>query len=292
MPTTPSPTTLPRKQSFLRRVLTFLVVLYLGWCLALYFFQDSLLFMAAAAGPGMPESRIPSGTHRIWISLTDGSRVEAWFYSAATASESSSASTVIYAHGNAELIDQQDSIVKSYTSRGINILLAEYPGYGRSTGSPSQSTITEALEKFHAQLISLKTVDPKRLIYHGRSLGTGAVAQLARIHPPIAMVFESPFRSVSSFCWHYGVPPFIATSPFRTDEVLKSLTVPIVILHGTSDITIPIEHSRALVRLAPHAVLVELDATHNSDMLNSDPRAWTAIDSMLKNVGATSPPKR
>lgn len=292
MPTTPSPTTLPRKLSFLRRIIRFFVVLYLGWCLALYFLQDRMLFMAAAAGPGFQESRIPSGTHRIWISLTDGSRIEAWFYSAATASESSPASTVIYAHGNAELIDQQESIVKNYTSRGINVLLAEYPGYGRSTGSPSQSTITEALEKLHAQLIMLNTVDPKRLIYHGRSLGTGAVAQLAHVHPPIAMVFESPFRSVSSFCWRYGVPPFIAKNPFRTDEVLKSLNVPVVILHGTSDITIPIEHSRALVKINPHAVLVELDATHNDDMINSDPRAWTAIDSMLQTVGATSPAKR
>ena len=290
--TLPSQTSVPRKQSLLRRILTFFIVLYLGWCLTLYFLQDRMLFMAASAGPGVHESRIPSGTQRIWITLADGSRVEAWFYSSATASESSPASTVIYAHGNAELIDQQESIVKNYTSRGINILLAEYPGYGRSTGSPSQATITESLDKFRAHLLTLKTVDPARLIYHGRSVGTGAVAQLARIHPPIAMVLESPFLSVSSFCWHYGVPPFICRNPFRTDEVLKSLSAPITILHGTSDFTVPIEHGRALVSLAPHATLIELDATHNDDMLNSDPRPWKAIDSMLLSVGATSPLKR
>src|SRR5438045_8236 len=78
-------------------------------------------------------------------------------------------------------------------------------------------------------------VDRSRIVIHGRSLGTGVASQLAGRHQPAALILESPFTSVASFAWRYGVPPVFLKSPYRTDEVLPKLTCPILILAGRDD---------------------------------------------------------
>jgi hypothetical protein len=43
---------------------------------------------------------------------------------------------VIFAHGNTALIDDWLTALDGFRQRGVGVLLVEYPGYGRSTGTP------------------------------------------------------------------------------------------------------------------------------------------------------------
>lgn len=279
----PGKPTPPRWRRRLVRVVRFVAVFYIMWCGALYFMQDRMLFLPGLAGPPLTDAQIPIAAERLWVTLGDGSRVEAWLFVAPGRTAERPGPAVIFAHGNAELIDHQDAIVEQYMNRAVSILVAEFPGYGRSTGRPSQASIGEALEGFRALLIARPEVDAGKLVYHGRSLGTGAVAQLAKAYPPAGMVLESPFTSVAAFAARYAAPAFIVRNPFRTDEVLKSLDVPVVILHSKGDEIVPVEHSRTLARLAPNATLVEVEGSHN-DWVGDDPRSWAAVDAMLEAI--------
>ena len=97
-------------------------------------------------------------------------------------------------------------------------------------------------------------------------------------------MLESPFRSVASFAWRYGVPEFIVRDPYRTDELLPSFRCPTLILHAPLDEVVPFAHGEALASLQPLAMLVPLEGSHNSG-LSSTSAYWRAIDDLLQQAG-------
>ena len=109
----------------------------------------------------------------IWLETGFG-KVESWFIPAIEKPEGKPAPIVIFAHGNAELIDSCPHEFTKLTRLGINVLLVEYPGYGRSAGSPSEKSITEAFLAAYDVITARDDVDPSQVILFGRSLGGGA----------------------------------------------------------------------------------------------------------------------
>ena len=255
------------------------VFAYAAWCVTVYAAQSRLLFMASVAGPGLSDAIIAAepGLERHWIPNADGGRTEAWLVRAPVADAKG---LVCFLHGNAELIDDALHEAREWNARGFDVLLPEYRGYGRTPGSPSQAAIVHDVVGA-VEFIMTKGERDRRyegLILHGRSLGTGVAAQVAvgqgeRLK---AMVLESPFLSVASFAWSYGVPPALVTNPFRTDEALPRIDAPVLILHARGDEIVPISHGRELAT-ASGAALVELDGSHNSG-LSHQREYWRAID--------------
>lgn len=255
----------------LARVALIALLAYLVWCAGMLAFQTNLIFPRHLAGE--PHRGVPPGAEQVWIrAVDDGSKVEALYFQAPGAA-AAPAPVVIYAHGNGELIGQQMHIVEMYRSMGMNVLLAEYRGYGNCEGTPSQRAIVSDFEQFHSWLLRRPEIDPDRFIYHGRSLGGGVAAQLAASRRPAALILETTFTSITSFAWRYGVPPFLVRSPFRTDRVLPTLRgVPILIMHGRRDTIVPVSHGRRLRDLAPWADYYETDDDHND--FPTDARAY------------------
>jgi len=103
------------------------------------------------------------------------------------------------AHGNGELIDFWPNELNRFTNLGIGVLLVEYPGYGRSTGPQSQSSITEAFVTAYDTLCARADVEASKIILVGRSLGGGAVCALAAKRPAAALILMSTFTSARSF---------------------------------------------------------------------------------------------
>jgi alpha-beta hydrolase superfamily lysophospholipase len=262
-----------------RRVAALGAFAYAAWCVTVYAAQSRLLFMASVAGPGLSDAIIEAepGLERHWIPNADGGRTEAWLVRAPVADAKG---LVCFLHGNAELIDDALHEAREWNARGFDVLLPEYRGYGRTPGSPSQAAIVHDVVGA-VEFIMTKGEPDRRyegLILHGRSLGTGVAAQVAvgqggRLK---AMVLESPFLSVASFAWSYGVPPALVTNPFRTDEALPRIDAPVLILHARGDEIVPISHGRELAT-ASGATLVELDGSHNSG-LSHQREYWRAID--------------
>ncbi len=278
----PTASTHPRPRTgrrALRRLFVLLAILYAGWCLTIYFVQDRLVFPRDAAGPPLADRDIPPEAERLWITAGDGSRVEAWFFPAASVSRSPRPTALIF-HGNAELIDHCAADVRFYQERGFSVLVPEYRGYGRSTGSPSQSALTADMRAFLSLLLARSDVDATRLVYHGRSLGAAVAVQLAAHRAPAALILESPFSSLTSMAWRMGIPPFVVRSPFDTAAVLPALPCPILLLHSADDEIIPIWHAERLHALAPTSTLIRLHGSHNSG-LNAQPAYRESVERVL-----------
>lgn len=169
---------------------------------------------------------------------------------------------VIFAHGNAELAEQWIPTFEHVRRRGIHVLLPEYRGYGRSTGTPCEASIREDFVRFHDHLLSDPTVDPSRVIYVGRSMGGGAVGVLARERKPSGLVLMNTFTSIAAMASRFLVPTALLRDRFETLEVVRSLGVPTLVIHGTRDTLVPYEHGRRLAE-ACRARLVSIDAGHN-----------------------------
>jgi fermentation-respiration switch protein FrsA (DUF1100 family) len=185
------------------------------------------------------------GLERIWLDTPQG-RVESWLLPGRGASPQNPGPAVIFAHGNAELIDHWASSLEPYRAMGVTVLLPEYRGYGRSGGSPSQKAITQDLVRLYDLLVARPEVDPARVVFHGRSLGGGAVCALAARRPPASMILQSTFTSVRELMANYLIPGFLVADPFDNLAVLRHLQAPVLVVHGHYDALIPHHHAQRL----------------------------------------------
>jgi fermentation-respiration switch protein FrsA (DUF1100 family) len=208
--------------------------------------------------------------------------VEAWFFAAANPLPQRSPA-VIFFHGNAELISQQQGLVQAYKQMGLAVLLVEYRGYGGSAGHPSQQAIVADSIRFYDQLLQQRDIDPNRIIFHGRSLGGAIAAQLAAKRKPAALILQSTPANLTSMAKRYGAPALLVKNPFRTDKILPTLTdTPILMFHGTRDRIIKPGHAETLARLTPHAKLIWYPAGHSDFPGQANVVAyWRAIKSFL-----------
>lgn len=237
-----------------------LLLLYLGWCLLLFVLQRPLLFprwMIPAPGDPAVEER---GIERWWLSASFG-RVEAWYLP--PPENHRPAPAVLFAHGNGEWIDFWPETLGPFRELGLGLLLVEYPGYGRSEGSPSQRRIAEAFDLAYDRLAARPEIDGARIVFMGRSLGGGAVCDLALRRPAAALVLLSSFTSVKAFAARYLAPSFLIRDPFDNLAALKRYPGPVLVLHGRHDEIVPFGHAVRLKAAAADAELVAYEAGHN-----------------------------
>ncbi|MBW1744375.1 MAG: alpha/beta hydrolase [Deltaproteobacteria bacterium] len=265
------------------RIALTVLVIYSAYCLLLYLFQRQLLFPRhqIERPSGVPQNG--PNLERLWLDTSQG-KVEAWFLPPALHDPAKPAPAIIFAHGNAELIDFWPQELRSFSSHGMGLLLVEYPGYGRSEGTPSQESISETLVVAYDTLVAREDVDPSRIVLFGRSLGGGAVLALADRRPSAALIVTSTFTSIKSFATKFLVPGFLVKDPFDNLTSIKSYSSPVLIVHGRHDSLIPYKHGVALYQAAPHAEMVTYDCSHN-DCPPSWKILWQDVERFLRNVG-------
>ncbi len=244
--------------------LILIIGLYTAYCGLLYFNQTKLIFPAAFAG--RPGAALPTMTTQTIELETEQGKTVAWFVPAPGSGNDADQPKplAVFLHGNAELIDHQGPAIDLYHALGVSVLLVEYRGYGHSQGTPSQKHIVADTLAILHQVLERDEVDAARLILHGRSIGGGLATQVALQTSPIALIVESTGTSVAGMAWRYGAPPFLVTSPLRTQLAFKKLDCPILIMHGRNDDIFPLHHAHTLQKAGKQTTLVLFDAEHNT----------------------------
>lgn len=242
--------------------------------------QRRILFPREHIPPPPPGLRPPPGLERLDITHDDGVS-EGWFLPGDRVGPSHPGPVVFFAHGNGELIDYAAPLLEPYRRRGLSVALLEYRGYHRSGGEPTEAALVADLVAFHDRVMARP--DTTLALAHGRSLGGGVVAGLARHRPLAALVFESTFLSVRRIARRFLLPGFLVADPFDTEEVIATFAGPVLVMHGRRDEIIPYTHGETLARLAPDATLVAFDSGHND--LPQGAAYWAAIDALLARAG-------
>ena len=133
------------------------------------------------------------------------------------------------------------------------ILIYDYPGYGKSTGSPTEAGCYAAVDAAYDFLVEKQEVPPGKLILLGSSLGGAMATDLAsrREHRMLILInsFTSfPDMAQKLFFW---LPARWLVSN-RLDNLAKIplCRSPIFITHGTADAMVPFSQGERLFAAA------------------------------------------
>jgi len=256
----------------------------LGYGALMFVAQRRVVFPGASLEPLRPEATAPAGVTQVWLDLSFG-RVEAWFFRAAGAS----APTVLFAHGNAELIDDWGTSMAQLRDRGVNVLLVEFPGYGFSEGKPSRGALDETFTAAYDWLVANGAVDARRIVAYGRSVGGGPAADLAEHRPVAALVLQSTFTSTMALARAAFLPGFLVRDRFDNRRVVAEFEGPVLLMHGIDDDVIPFAHAEGLASARDDLDITVIQCAHN-DCDPEWPHIMTALTSFLAANGLLDAP--
>jgi len=250
--------------------------LYTVYAVAVFFLQRSMLFAGRRRGPKPAPGELASGIERVWLPIAEG-RVEAYYLRPPEGS-ALPAPALLFAHGNAELIDDWPDLLEELRTLGLALLLVEYPGYGRSDGEPTERSVRETMEVAFDWLAARAEVDRQRIIGYGRSLGGGAICTLVGRRPLAALVLQSTFTGVRSFAAGMLLPGVLVRDPFDNLAAVARFQGPVLVVHGSRDEVIAYAHGQRLAAAVKRGRLRTYDSMHNDC-----PPDWDAFRDDLRS---------
>ena len=238
------------------------LLVYLVYCGGMFLLQRQFIYPRHLV-PALPAKDVAvMGVEAEWIE-TDFGRVESWYLQAGGADPARPAPAFIFAHGNGEIIDYWPDELRPIAALGAGLLLVEFPGYGRSEGAPTQERILEVFTRAYDRLAARPGVDPGRIVLIGRSMGGGAVCDLALKRPSAALILLSTFTSLRTYAVRYLAPGFLIRDPFDNLAAVRQYPGPVLVAHGREDTVAFFSHGQALSAAARRGRLIAYDAGHN-----------------------------
>jgi fermentation-respiration switch protein FrsA (DUF1100 family) len=208
-----------------------------------------------------PDRELPVGPHLPFedVSLVadDGVRLHGWHVRAP-----SPRALVVVCHGNAGNIAHRVAIAELFARAGLDTLLFDYRGFGRSEGRPSEEGLYRDGEA--ARLWAEGQGLP--VVLYGESLGGAVAIELAVRRPPALLVAQSTFTSLPDMADR--ILPFgrlLVRQRFASLEKIRRLHAPLLVVHGDRDELIPYRMGKALFEAAPgpRELLAVAGAHHN-----------------------------
>jgi fermentation-respiration switch protein FrsA (DUF1100 family) len=223
---------------FARSLVLIPVAVYLGLFFMAWLIPDSLIFRP-------PSPSYPDNDALIKINTSDRETIAGKLYDNPAATQ-----TILFSHGNAEDLGLVEPFAMALRGGGFAVMTYDYRGYGRSTGSPSESNTYKDIEAVYQYLTTERGVDPKRIILHGRSIGSGPSVELASRVEVGGLILESSFTSIARILFVTRILPF---DHFDNLSKIDKVRCPVLVIHGTEDRTIPISHGEKLYDAVPTA---------------------------------------
>jgi fermentation-respiration switch protein FrsA (DUF1100 family) len=157
---------------------------------------------------------------------------------------------------------------------GISVLIFDYPGYGRSDGTPTEAGCYAAADAAYHWLTQTMKVPPEQLLLYGGSLGGGVAVDLASRHPHRALILVKTFTSipdVAQSVYPWLPARWLVHNRFDNLEKIGRCPRPLFVAHGTADRLIPFAHGQRLFEAAaePKRFLRMAEIDHN-DGLSGD----------------------
>jgi len=245
----------------------------------------TLLFHPRREGnPPRPEGDV----HDMQIPVGDNVTLGARFHHAAN-----TAPTILFFHGNGEIVADYDEIGPLYVRKDINFFPVDYRGYGRSTGNP---TVTSMMRDCHAVLEyvrnwlnDLEYTGP--LVVMGRSLGSAPALELAAHCKTLinGLIIESGFAYLLPLLRLMGVSlrqeDISEEDGSQNLEKIRTVDIPTLIIHAQYDHIIPLADGRALYEASAareKRILMIPQADHNTIFVRGFHAYLAAIGDFLR----------
>ncbi len=247
--------------TILKWTLIILAVAYAGGLAALYLLQRSVLFpvptreRAPPAAAGFPQ------VEEHLLTTADGEKIVLWHMPAKPGRP-----VILYFHGNGDFLAGFFERFRDLIADGIGVVAPAYRGYAGSSGTPSEQGLLQDAAAAYA--FTAARYDAERIVVWGFSLGTGVAVALAAEQRAGKLILEAPYSSIADVAAS-AFPIFpvrlVLKDPFHSDERIGKVRVPLLVMHGARDPTIPIVYGERLFALAnePKKFVRFADGGHN-----------------------------
>lgn len=256
-----------------------IVLIYAIIGIALFYLQDYILFHPTVIERNVPyKFDMPFEEVDLALNDTDTINMVKFF-----TKDSVKKGVVLYFHGNKGNINRFARFVKNFTSKGYEVWVEDYPGYGKSVGNRSEKILYQQSEQIFTLAATKFTKDS--MVIYGKSLGSGIAAYLAAVKGCRQLILETPYYSITSL--FDGYVPFYPNSrmikyKIPTYEYLQDLKMPVTIFHGTDDGVINYSNAVKLKPfLKPTDRFVTIEGGSHND-LNNFPLYHKVLDSLLQ----------
>lgn len=242
-------------------ILAVLSLLYVFFCMLLYFKQERLIFYPTIL-PKEYVFRFDGRFEERFIPTADGYQLHGVLFRTNrldTASQSSGRKLVFFLHGNAGSVDSWGTLAPYYTQLGYDIFMLDYRGYGKSEGSIENESqfFGDVQAAYHHVAAEYREED---IVIVGFSIGSGPAAMLAARNNPKMLLLLAPYYSLTDMVRRTFpfVPPFLLKYKFRTWSYLEQTRAPVYLFHGNRDEVIPYASS---IKLKEHLKPVDQHIT-------------------------------
>jgi len=231
--------------AFLKWTFIMAGAVYVGLAALMYFAQRSLMYFPETirtppAAAGLPQAQ------EVVLDTADGHKVIAWHVPPRDGKP-----VVIYFHGNGGSLRLRVDRFQRIAAAGVGLVALSYRGYGGSSGRPTEDGLIEDARAAYAYAVAHH---PQRIALWGESLGSGVAVALAAESKVDRIILDAPFTSTvdvaAAIYWFLPVR-LLMKDQFRSDQRIKSVKVPVLILHGEADEVIPISYGERLYEMIP-----------------------------------------
>lgn len=223
----------------------------------------------------------------LWLRTEDGVRLHGWWL------RGTGQRALVWFHGNAGNVSHRLENARRFVDWfGMDIVLVDYRGYGRSEGTPSEAGLyADGRAMYQAALD--RGFLPEQIVLFGRSLGGAVALDVALERACSGVVLETPFLSVTALArTHYPfVPPFLIRTRFDNERKIGRLQVPKLLVQAERDEIVPLPHVERLFTLAPQPKRFYLlrGASHNDLYQSTDEGYVDAWRSFLGGLPGLAP---
>ena len=215
---------------------------------------------------------------------TDGVTLHGWFV------PGPGEITWLWFHGNAGNISHRlENLLLVHQRLGVNVLLFDYRGYGRSSGRPSEKGTYRDAEAALKYLRSRPDIDSRKIVFFGRSVGCAVAVELATRHEPYGLILESPFTSLADMAkraFPFLPVGFLVRGKYDSVSRINHISAPLLVLHGDRDDIVPIELGRRLFEAAdePKTFYTIAGAGHNDTYDEGGEPYLAALERFLQGL--------
>ena len=211
---------------------------------------------------------------------------------------------LLFFHGNGEIAGDYDDIGPIYNQFGLNFMVSDYRGYGKSKGKPDVSTMLRDSHAVFSHVRQWMRQEGRSgpLWIMGRSLGSAAALELASHYPADCqgLVIESGFAYTLDLLEHIGINtrPFQGITQVDRDQInrinthkIAKYSGPTLIIHARLDDIVPVSHGKALYQHSPAEIknirIIE-GADHNTIFLIAGQTYFSLIAGFIDQASATA----
>jgi uncharacterized protein len=207
-------------------------------------FQERFIFRGKTVPPNF-DYQLSKNTEEFYFNTNDGGKIHAVLFKINPDQQASR--VVMFYHGNTGNMLRWKNVAHQFKSRGCDVMIMDYRGYGKSSGKRNETTFfQDAL--FVYDEVAKRYTQPNIIIY-GKSIGTAAASYVAGYRKPRKVMLETPFYSmVDLFYTYYQLFPrlFRFKYSFKNHEYLKRAQCSIHIIAAGKDLVVPKKSSSKL----------------------------------------------